>query len=76
MSPIFQILIMFKVYLKIAWKNISRNRVYTIINVAGLALGIIVGPKNILILLERVENKKIYYFTNREHTKSRNIPLK
>ena len=36
----------------------------------------IVGPKNILILLEKVENKKIYYFTNREHTKRRNIPLK
>jgi putative ABC transport system permease protein len=40
LSPIFQILMMFKVYLKIAWKNITRNRVYTIINVAGLTLGI------------------------------------
>src|SRR5687768_5111287 len=30
---------MYKNYLKIAWRNLSRNRSYTIINVAGLAVG-------------------------------------
>jgi putative ABC transport system permease protein len=31
---------MFKNYLKIAWRNVARNKVNTVINVSGLALGI------------------------------------
>ncbi|MHA4842845.1 ABC transporter permease [Flavitalea antarctica] len=31
---------MYKNYLKIAWRNLSRNRSYTTINIAGLAVGI------------------------------------
>lgn len=31
---------MFKNYLKIAWRNLLRNKVYAVINIAGLALGI------------------------------------
>ena len=31
---------MFRYYFKIAWRNISRNKVYTAINVLGLALGV------------------------------------
>ena len=31
---------MVRSYLKIAWRNITRNRIYTIINVTGLALGV------------------------------------
>jgi putative ABC transport system permease protein len=31
---------MIKSYLKIAWRNISRNRIYTVINVLGLSLGV------------------------------------
>ncbi|MEX0315484.1 MAG: ABC transporter permease [Allomuricauda sp.] len=33
---------MFKNYLKIAWRNLSKNKSYTIINVGGLALGMAV----------------------------------
>src|SRR5580704_11426356 len=33
-------MIMLKNYLKIAWRNISRHKIYTLINVTGLALGI------------------------------------
>ena len=31
---------MFKNYLKIAWRNLLRNKVYAVINIVGLALGI------------------------------------
>jgi putative ABC transport system permease protein len=31
---------MFKNYFKTAWRNISRNKIYTVINILGLALGI------------------------------------
>ncbi len=31
---------MLKSYFKIAWRNISRHKVYTLINVTGLAFGI------------------------------------
>ena len=31
---------MLKYYFKIAWRNIARHKVFTIINVAGLALGV------------------------------------
>src|ERR1700744_882449 len=31
---------MIKNYLKIAWRNVSRNRIYTAINVLGLSLGV------------------------------------
>src|ERR1700733_5155570 len=30
---------MFKNYLKIAWRNLFRNKVYSIINIAGLSIG-------------------------------------
>ena len=31
---------MFKNYLKIAWRNLKRNKAYTIINIIGLTIGI------------------------------------
>src|SRR5690242_16579216 len=31
---------MFKSYFKTAWRNIARNKVYSIINILGLALGV------------------------------------
>ncbi|AEM70315.1 protein of unknown function DUF214 [Allomuricauda ruestringensis DSM 13258] len=34
---------MFKNYLKIAWRNLTKNKAYTIINVGGLALGMAVA---------------------------------
>jgi putative ABC transport system permease protein len=39
---------MLKNYLKTAWRNLARNKFYSIINIAGLALGLAIG---ILILL-------------------------
>ena len=34
---------MFKNYLKIAWRNIIKNKVYTFINIAGLSVGMVVA---------------------------------
>jgi len=34
---------MFKNYIKIAWRNLAKNKGYTIINVGGLALGMAVA---------------------------------
>ena len=31
---------MIKNYIKIAWRNLSKNKVYSIINIGGLAIGI------------------------------------
>ena len=34
---------MLKNYIKIAWRNISRNKVFSVINIMGLAIGILHG---------------------------------
>ena len=39
---------MFRNYFKTAWRNLVKNRFYTIINISGLAVGLAIG---ILILL-------------------------
>lgn len=39
-KPIHQPTAMFKSYLNIAWRNMLRNKVYTLINLAGLTLGL------------------------------------
>src|SRR5689334_19086669 len=39
---------MFKNYLKTAWRNLMKNKFYSVINIAGLSIGLAVG---ILILL-------------------------
>ncbi len=39
---------MFKNYLKTAWRNLWRNKFYSVINITGLAVGLAVG---IMILL-------------------------
>src|ERR1700744_775330 len=39
---------MFRNYLKTAWRNLVKNRFYSVINIAGLTLGLAIG---ILILL-------------------------
>jgi putative ABC transport system permease protein len=34
---------MFQSYLKVAWRNLLRNKVYSFINIGGLALGMTVA---------------------------------
>jgi putative ABC transport system permease protein len=47
---------MFRLYTKIAWRNLVRNRVYSVINIVGLALGITA----FLLILEYVSFEKSY----------------
>ncbi|MEX0363301.1 MAG: ABC transporter permease [Allomuricauda sp.] len=55
---------MIKNYLKIAWRNLLKNKAYTIINIGGLALGMAVT----LIIGLWMEDELTYnsYFSNRE----------
>ncbi|MBZ5855827.1 ABC transporter permease [Flavihumibacter profundi] len=57
---------MFRLYTKIAWRNLVRNKIYSVINVAGLALGITA----FLLILEYVSFEKSY---NNFHKNLRNI---
>ncbi|ULQ54381.1 ABC transporter permease [Flavihumibacter fluvii] len=47
---------MFTLYAKIAWRNLVRNKIYSVINVVGLALGITA----FLLILEYVSFEKSY----------------
>lgn len=47
---------MFKNYFKIAWRNLSKNKFYTIINISGLAVGLATG----IMLLLWVQNELSY----------------
>jgi putative ABC transport system permease protein len=53
---------MFTLYAKIAWRNLVRNKIYSFINIAGLALGI----SAFLLILEYVSFEKSF---NAFHTK-------
>lgn len=55
---------MFKNYLKIAWRNLTKNKGYTIINVGGLALGMAVA----LIIGLWIEDELSHnsYFSNKD----------
>ncbi len=58
-------IIMFKNYFKITWRNLLRNKVTTVINISGLALGISVS-----LIIYLVVNFELDYeqgFANREH---------
>ena len=35
---------MFRNYFKIAWRNLVKNKIYSIINVIGLAAGMVMAP--------------------------------
>lgn len=56
---------MFKNYLKIAWRNLVKNKGYSVINIGGLALGMAVA----LLIGLWVVDELTYndYFKNREH---------
>lgn len=55
---------MFKNYLKIAWRNLTKNMAYTIINVGGLALGMAVAL--IIGLWIKDELSHNSYFSNKD----------
>ncbi|WP_228236568.1 ABC transporter permease [Allomuricauda sp. M10] len=55
---------MFKNYLKIAWRNLTKHKAYTIINVGGLALGMAVAL--IIGLWVKDELGHDDYFTNKD----------
>ena len=55
---------MFKNYLKIAWRNLTKNKAYTVINVGGLALGMAVTL--IIGLWVRDELSHNNYFSHKD----------
>ncbi len=55
---------MFKNYLKIAWRNLTKNKAYTIINVGGLALGMAVALIIGLWITDELSHNS--YFANKE----------
>lgn len=55
---------MFKNYLKIAWRNLTKNKAYTIINVGGLALGMAVALIIGLWITDELSHNS--YFVNKE----------
>jgi len=56
---------MFKNYFKIAWRNILRNKINSIINIAGLAIGI----ASVILITLYVQDEKNYdrFFKNTNH---------
>ena len=54
---------MFKNYLKIAWRNLTKNKGYTIINVGGLALGMAVALIIGLWIMDELSHNS--YFSNK-----------
>ena len=47
---------MFKNYLKTAWRNLSKSKFYTLINVGGLSVGLALG----ILLLLWIQNEFSY----------------
>ena len=45
---------MFKNYIKTAWRNLTRNKIYSFINVAGLSLGLAAAMLIILYVKDEV----------------------
>src|SRR5258708_32315610 len=56
--------LMFKNYFKIAWRNILHNRIFSIINIAGLALGL---TCSLLIMLWIEDEYSIDAFHDSNH---------
>lgn len=55
---------MFKNYLKIAWRNLTKNKAYTVINVGGLALGMAVALIIGLWITDELSHNN--YFTHKD----------
>ncbi len=45
---------MFKNYLTVAWRNLSRNKIYSFINIAGLSIGLACAMLIILYVKDEV----------------------
>src|SRR5215470_3693884 len=55
---------MFKNYFKIAWRNLSRNKIYTFINVAGLSIGLACAMLIILYVKDEVSYDRFHTNVN------------
>src|ERR1700733_12711753 len=56
---------MFKNYLKIAWRNLTRNKVYSTINILGLALGMAVALLIVLWVADELNVNKNFAHNDR-----------
>ena len=56
---------MFKNYLKIAWRNLIKNKIYSVINILGLATGMAVALLIALWIWDEVTFND--YHTNHKH---------
>src|SRR3954466_1880598 len=51
---------MFKNYFTVAWRNLSRNKIYTFINIAGLSIGLACTMLIILYVKDEVSYDQFY----------------
>ncbi|HEY2725731.1 MAG TPA: ABC transporter permease, partial [Parafilimonas sp.] len=56
---------MFKNYFKIAWRNLTRNKFYTSINIIGLAIGLATCLLILLYVLDELNYDKYNVNANR-----------
>src|SRR5580692_2739352 len=65
---------MIKNYLKIAWRNLVRNRLYSLINIGGLAVGMAVSFMLLLYVYNELSFDKFNANSDRLYSVLRNQP--